>query len=201
MLEAGSAGAQDTAGSPAVAAAGPGSPEHLGDVAAESIALSAPLALGSTYAWRVDAEGLGGTAKGAVWTFNAAPIAVSPNAVSLAAVRGGPPIDLELALSAGEAPVAWTAGAGDNLSAEINVIGCTVEEASQRVGRYIEDAVLGGLTRVRIIHGKGRGSGPRGPVLKKSVNLWLRKHDAVLAFCSARAPHGGTGAIYVLLRS
>jgi DNA-nicking Smr family endonuclease len=37
-------------------------------------------------------------------------------------------------------------------------------------------------------------------VLKKSVNLWLRKHDSVVAFCSARTAHGGTGAIYVLLK-
>ena len=44
------------------------------------------------------------------------------------------------------------------------------------------------------------GSGDLFPYLVlKSVNLWLRKHDSVLAFCSARAPHGGTGAIYVLL--
>ncbi len=52
---------------------------------------------------------------------------------------------------------------------------------------------------VRIVHGKGLGSGPRGPVLKKAVNLILRKTGAVVAFCSARAVDGGTGAIYVLL--
>jgi len=52
---------------------------------------------------------------------------------------------------------------------------------------------------VRIVHGKGLGSGRRGPVLKGRVNSLLRKWDEVLAFVSARQVDGGTGAIYVLL--
>ena len=52
---------------------------------------------------------------------------------------------------------------------------------------------------VRIVHGKGLGSGPRGPVLKGAVNVWLRNSAAVLAFSSARPVDGGTGALYVLL--
>ena len=52
---------------------------------------------------------------------------------------------------------------------------------------------------MRIIHGKGRGSGQRGPVLKSAVNRWLRRFDTVRAFCSARKMDGGTGALYVLL--
>lgn len=54
---------------------------------------------------------------------------------------------------------------------------------------------------VRIIHGKGNGSPNTGPVLKAHVDSWLRRRRDVLAFCSARPPDGGTGAIYVLLRS
>ena len=84
---------------------------------------------------------------------------------------------------------------------ELDLHGLVAAEARHAVREFIADCASRGRHCVRIIHGKGRGSGPRGPVLKKSVNLWLRKHDAVLAFCSARAPHGGTGAIYVLLRS
>ena len=53
---------------------------------------------------------------------------------------------------------------------------------------------------MRIIHGKGYRSGARGPVLKTAVNHWLRLHLDVLAFVSARAIDGGTGALYVLLR-
>jgi DNA-nicking Smr family endonuclease len=53
----------------------------------------------------------------------------------------------------------------------------------------------------RIIHGKGRGSGNRQPVLKCKVNYWLRLREDVLAFCSATRRDGGTGAVYVLLRN
>jgi DNA-nicking Smr family endonuclease len=82
---------------------------------------------------------------------------------------------------------------------EIDLHGLTAVEARDAVRSFLSSAAARRLACVRIVHGKGRGSGPRGPVLKKSVNLWLRKHDDVLAFCSARPAHGGTGAIYVLL--
>jgi DNA-nicking Smr family endonuclease len=52
---------------------------------------------------------------------------------------------------------------------------------------------------VRVIHGKGKGSGPKGPVIKTAVNMILRKTAPVLAFTSARRVDGGTGAIIVLL--
>lgn len=54
---------------------------------------------------------------------------------------------------------------------------------------------------VRIIHGKGNGSPNSGPVIKSLLDGWLRKRNDVLAFCSARPMDGGTGAVYVLLRS
>jgi DNA-nicking Smr family endonuclease len=37
-------------------------------------------------------------------------------------------------------------------------------------------------------------------VLKNKLNAWLRQRDDVLAFCSAPAHDGGSGAAYVLLR-
>jgi DNA-nicking Smr family endonuclease len=83
---------------------------------------------------------------------------------------------------------------------ELDLHGLIAAEARHAVRDFLADAASRQRRCVRVIHGKGRGSGPRGPVLKKSVNLWLRKHDAVIAFCSARGAHGGTGAIYVLLK-
>jgi DNA-nicking Smr family endonuclease len=82
---------------------------------------------------------------------------------------------------------------------ELDLHGMVAREARQAVREFLQESTDRGLRCVRLIHGKGRGSGPRGPVLKRSVNLWLRKHEAVLAFCSARGPHGGTGALYILL--
>jgi DNA-nicking Smr family endonuclease len=82
---------------------------------------------------------------------------------------------------------------------ELDLHGLVADEARVVVRDFLAGCVARRLSCVRIVHGKGRGSGPRGPVLKKSVNLWLRKNESVLAFCSARTAHGGTGAIYVLL--
>ena len=83
---------------------------------------------------------------------------------------------------------------------EIDLHGMTVPEAKSALREFVDGAVARGHTCVRIVHGKGLGSGERGPVLKVKVNNWLRRWDAVLAFVSTRQVHGGTGAIYVLLR-
>jgi len=82
---------------------------------------------------------------------------------------------------------------------EIDLHGMTVDEARPQLADFIDNSVRKGHLCVRIVHGKGLGSGDRGPVLKSAVNRWLRKWDSVLAFVSARQVDGGTGAIYVLL--
>ena len=91
------------------------------------------------------------------------------------------------------------AGGRFTVQAEIDLHGMTVAEARPRLADFIDDALRLGHRCVRIIHGKGKGSGARGPVLKAGVNRWLRRWDSVLAFVSARQADGGTGAIYVLL--
>ena len=83
---------------------------------------------------------------------------------------------------------------------EIDLHGLTVIDAKNALREFIRDAVVRGHTCVRVIHGKGLGSGHRGPILKGKVNNWLRRWDEVLAFVSTRQVHGGTGAVYVLLR-
>lgn len=82
---------------------------------------------------------------------------------------------------------------------ELDLHGMTQAEARLAILGFLADASRQRLRCVSIIHGKGRGSGNRGPVLKTAVNRWLRRHDAVRAFCSARPADGGTGALYVLL--
>jgi DNA-nicking Smr family endonuclease len=83
---------------------------------------------------------------------------------------------------------------------EIDLHGMTVPEAKGALHEFIGACELRGYTCIRIVHGKGLGSGNRGPVLKGKVNRWLRQWHEVLAFVSARQIDGGTGAIYVLLR-
>ena len=56
-----------------------------------------------------------------------------------------------------------------------------------------------GVGCVRIVHGKGRNSEERLPVLKNLVDRVLRHRADVLAFHSAPAAQGGTGAVLALL--
>ena len=83
---------------------------------------------------------------------------------------------------------------------EIDLHGMTIPEAREALQVFLQDSCDLGHGCVRIVHGKGLGSGPRGPVLKNKVNAWLRRREEVLAFSSARQVDGGTGALYVLLR-
>jgi DNA-nicking Smr family endonuclease len=87
------------------------------------------------------------------------------------------------------------------LDGEIDLHGMTGAEAKAALRTFIAECVERRMHCVRVVHGKGRRSGPRGPVLKNVVNHWLQRSGDVLAFGSARAVDGGSGAIYVLLRS
>jgi len=84
---------------------------------------------------------------------------------------------------------------------ELDLHGLNQTAARDRLADFIAGARDSGLRCVRVIHGKGYRSGARGPVLKAAVDLWLRRHTDVMAFSSARAIDGGTGAVYVLLRA
>ena len=84
---------------------------------------------------------------------------------------------------------------------ELDLHGMTVREAGARLGDFLAHARGRRLSCVRIIHGKGLSSPGKSPVLKPQVARWLRAHEGVLAFTSARSEDGGSGAMYVLLRS
>jgi len=86
------------------------------------------------------------------------------------------------------------------VDAELDLHGMTGAEAKAAMREFLTEAVNRRSSCVRIIHGKGRGSGPRGPVLKNVVNQWLQRIDNIQAFGSARQVDGGSGAVYVLLR-
>jgi DNA-nicking Smr family endonuclease len=84
---------------------------------------------------------------------------------------------------------------------ELDLHGLNQTAARDRLAEFLAHSRDCGRRCVRIVHGKGYRSGARGPVLKAAVNLWLRRHLDVVAFTSARAIDGGTGAVYVLLRA
>jgi DNA-nicking Smr family endonuclease len=89
---------------------------------------------------------------------------------------------------------------GYSVQAEIDLHGMTLAEARPRLREFIQYCAAQDRLCVRVVHGKGLGSGERGPVLKSAVNAWLRRWNNVLAFVSARQVDGGTGAVYVLLQ-
>ncbi|MGB5247903.1 MAG: Smr/MutS family protein [Woeseia sp.] len=87
------------------------------------------------------------------------------------------------------------------VQAEIDLHGMTASEAEVALRDFINASLQSHYRCVRVIHGKGLGSGLGGPVLKVRVNRWLRRWREVLAFVSARQVDGGAGAVYVLLRN
>ena len=87
-----------------------------------------------------------------------------------------------------------------SIEAEVDLHGLTAAESKKYLREFIEESRNRGLGCVRVIHGKGLRSGAEGPVLKGHVQHWLAQWEDILAFASARVRHGGSGAVYVLLR-
>lgn len=86
------------------------------------------------------------------------------------------------------------------LDAEIDLHGLNSNEAKRQLLHFLHDCVEDGCRCVHIVHGKGYRSADNHPVLKNNLNLWLRQHKDVQAFCSAPLKEGGTGAVFVLLQ-
>ena len=78
----------------------------------------------------------------------------------------------------------------------------TAAVARQELFEFIQECYRLGLRTVLIIHGKGESKAEqqRSSILKGCTDHWLRELDIVQAFHSAQPRHGGTGAVYVLLR-
>jgi len=84
---------------------------------------------------------------------------------------------------------------------EVDLHGMTVPQAREILTEFVASvADQHKSCCVRIIHGKGRKTSTDSPVMKPFVSSWLRQRRFVLAFCSCKPVHGGTGAVYVLLR-
>jgi len=83
---------------------------------------------------------------------------------------------------------------------KIDLHGATVNQAGKELDDAIKDAHTHGLRCILVVHGRGKGSFDNKPALKTHVNQWLRELPQVLAFHSAQSRHGGTGALYVLLK-
>jgi len=63
--------------------------------------------------------------------------------------------------------------ASKQMSEELNLIGCTVEEALSQADKFLDDALLSEYRHVRLIHGHGTGR------LKSALREWLSAHPKV----------------------
>jgi len=76
---------------------------------------------------------------------------------------------------------------------EVDVRGLEPDEAIRAVERFLEDAVMGGVDRARIIHGKGKG------ILRERMKRWLKDQPLVKEFRLGELGEGGTGVTIVTL--
>jgi DNA mismatch repair protein MutS2 len=77
---------------------------------------------------------------------------------------------------------------------DLNVIGCTVDEAISRAERFLDGTLLGDQRVVRFIHGYGTGQ------LKRALAGFLQQHPLVSRFAIAPPEQGGGGVTVVELK-
>lgn len=90
--------------------------------------------------------------------------------------------------------VSMSIPASEDMRMEINLIGRTVDEATEELEKYLDRAFLAGLPRVRVIHGHGAG------ILRRGVREFLKSHPHVATIAEAPQNEGGQGATLVELR-
>jgi DNA mismatch repair protein MutS2 len=83
---------------------------------------------------------------------------------------------------------------GDDLPGELHLLGQRVEEALERLDRYLDRAILAGRSEIRVIHGHGTGR------LRRAVRQHLRDHPTVADQRPGGPSEGGEGATVIRLR-
>ncbi len=107
-------------------------------------------------------------------------------------IFANPGVQLRLLKRLKQGHIPWEAG--------VDLHGYTVDQARDLLSKFIFDSRRAGMRCVIVVHGKAYSSAGKEPLLKSYVNEWLKRLKGVLAFCSAQAKDGGTGALYVLLK-
>ena len=78
-----------------------------------------------------------------------------------------------------------------SISAEINLIGLTADEAIMQLDKYLDDAFLSHISPVRVVHGKGAG------ILRNAVHNFLKRQKHVKSFRLGSFGEGDYGVTIV----
>jgi len=101
----------------------------------------------------------------------------------LAAPPSAPPVRVTVDLQPRQGPLS-----------ELNVIGATVEEALDRLEKFLDQSLVSDVRELRIVHGHGTGQ------LRRGIAAFLKEHPLVARFETAPESQGGGGATIVVLR-
>jgi DNA mismatch repair protein MutS2 len=82
----------------------------------------------------------------------------------------------------------------DGLLSELNVVGCSVDEAITRTDRFLDETLITDQRSVRVVHGYGQGR------LKRAIADLLKDHPLVASFHPAPPEQGGGGVTVVELK-
>ena len=77
---------------------------------------------------------------------------------------------------------------------DLNVIGCSVDEALARAERFLDESLLTDQRVIRLIHGYGTGQ------LKRALTGFLQQHPLVARIGAAPPEQGGGGVTVVELK-
>ncbi len=82
----------------------------------------------------------------------------------------------------------------DGALSELHLVGSHVDEALSRVEKFLDDALIGEVKSVRLIHGYGTGQ------LRRAIGEYLQSHPFVVQFGPAAGNQGGGGVTVVELK-
>jgi DNA mismatch repair protein MutS2 len=73
------------------------------------------------------------------------------------------------------------------MGTEIKLIGMTVEEASEQLDKFVDDAILTGIKTIRIVHGKGTGA------LRSAISQQLKRDKRIVSYRLGEYGEGDSG--------
>ncbi|MDR3600989.1 MAG: endonuclease MutS2 [Desulfosporosinus sp.] len=129
-----------------------------------------------------------------------------PNANGEVLVQAGimkvmvPLVELKLAIEEKKIPPRYSReasiglGKAEVIRSEIDLRGMLVEEGTQALDKYLDDAVLSGIGLIWVIHGKGTGA------MRAGIQDFLRGHPHVQSFRIGEYGEGDSGVTVVELK-